>query len=59
MLYVPFRHQSELLGDNTTYIAAFADFLQSGTIPSSLEDDIQRLQQLSNQSSEDDDIEVS
>ena len=40
MLHVPFRHQSELLGDNTTFTAAYADCLQSVSIPSSLEDDI-------------------
>ena len=59
MLHVPFRHQSELLSDNTTFTAAYANFLQSGNIPSSLEDDIHRLQELSQQPSEDDDTEVS
>ena len=59
MLHVPFRHQNELLGSNTTFTAAYANFLQSGNIPSSLEDDIHRLQELSQQPSEDDDSEVS
>ena len=43
MLHVAFRHQSELLGNHTTFVAAYATFLQSGSIPSSLEDDIHRL----------------
>ena len=59
MLHMPFRHQSELLSGNTTFTAAYANFLQSGSIPSSLEDDIHRLQELSQQPSEDDDSEVS
>ena len=59
MLHVPFRHQNELLSGNTTFAAAYADFLQSGIIPSSLEDDIHRLQELSEQPSQDDDSEVS
>ena len=58
MLHVPFRHQNELLSGNTTFAAAYADFLQSGIIPSSLEDDIHRLQELSEQPSQDDDTEV-
>ena len=36
MLHVPFRHQSELLGDNTSFTAAYTSFLQSGNIPLSL-----------------------
>ena len=59
MLHVPFRHQSELLDNHTTFTAAYADFFQSGSIPSSLEDDIHRLQQLSQQPSQDQDSEVS
>ena len=54
MLHVPFRHQSELLGNNSTFTAAYAEFLQSGSIPSSLEDDVHRLQQSSQQPTEDD-----
>ena len=44
MLHVPFRHQSELLGNHTTLTPAYAEFLRSGNIPPSLEDDIHRLQ---------------
>ena len=55
----PFRHQSERTVSHTTFAAVYADFLLSGSIPSSLEDDIHRLQQLSQQPSEDDDTEVS
>ena len=54
MLYVPFRHQSELLSNHTTFTAAYAEFLQSDSIPPSLEDDIHRLQQSSQEPSEDD-----
>ena len=54
MLHVPFQHQRELLGNHTTFNAAFAEFLQSGSIPPSLEDDIHRLQQSSQQPPEDD-----
>ena len=54
MLHVPFRHLSELLGNNTTFTAAYAEFLQSGSIPPSLQDDIHRLQQSSQQPREDD-----
>ena len=59
MLHMPFRHKNELLGNHSTFTAAFADFLQSGSIPPSLEDDIHRLQQSSEQPSEDEDTEVS
>ena len=45
MLHIPFRQVQELLGDCDTYAAAYAIFLQSGNVPSSLEDDIYRLQQ--------------
>ena len=54
MLHVPFRNQRELLGNHTTFTAAYAEFLQSVSIPPSLEDDIHRLQQSSQQPSEDD-----
>ena len=54
MLHVPFRHQSELLGNHNTHTAAYAAFLQSDGIPPSLEDDIHRLQQSSQERSEDD-----
>ena len=58
MLHVPFRHQDELLGDNNTFIAAYATFFQSGNLPPSLEEDIHRLEQLSEGPSEDDRSEV-
>ena len=58
MLHVPFWHQNKLLGDNDTFIAAYATFLQSGNIRPSLEEDIHRLEQLSEGSSEDDKSEV-
>ena len=57
MLHVPFHRQSELLDNHTTFTAAYAIFLQSGSIPRSLEDDIHRLQELS-EPSEDNDTEV-
>ena len=59
MLHLPFRHQDELLGSETTFAAAYADFLQSDNIPSSLEDDIYRLEQLSQLPTEEDNSEVS
>ena len=54
MLHVPFRHLNELLGNSATFTAAYAEFLQSGCIPPSLEDDIHRLQQSSSEPLEDD-----
>ena len=45
MLHVPFRHQVELLAGCETYTAAYATFLQSGSVPPSLEEDIHRLEQ--------------
>jgi ATP-dependent DNA helicase PIF1 len=59
MLHLPFRHRDELLGGETTFAAAYADFLWSGNIPSSLEDDIYRLEQLSQLPTEEDNSEVS
>jgi len=54
MLHVPFRHHNELLNEHANFATAYASFLQSGTIPLSLEDDIHQLQQLSDQYSDDD-----
>ena len=54
MLHVPFRQQEELLGDHDTYASAYAAFLHSGSIPSSLEDDIYRLDHHNQQPDEDD-----
>lgn len=52
MLHVPFRRQEELQGEHSTYAAAFAAFLHSGSIPSSLEDDIYCLDQLAQATAE-------
>ena len=35
-LHVPFRHQTELLGNTTTFTAAYAEFLQSGRVDADL-----------------------
>ena len=43
MLHVPFRHVNQLKGDEDTFTEAYAIFLQSDNVPTSLEDDIQRL----------------
>ena len=59
MLHVPFWHQNELFGGETSLATAYADFLQSGNIPSSLEDDIYWLEQLSQPPTEEDTSEVS
>ena len=58
LLHVPFRLQDQLLGDSNTFSAAYATFLQSGNIPPSLEDDIHRLEQLTQQPSGNDSDEV-
>ena len=44
-----FRQVSELLAGNETYSEAWAEFLHSENIPSSLEEDIFRLQQYQQQ----------
>ena len=44
-----------MLGNSDTFTAAYANFLRSGNIPSSLEDDIHRLEQLTQQPSNEDD----
>ena len=54
MLHVPFRRLNELLGGDNTFAAAYATFLQSGSIPPSLEEDIHRLQQAEQQTQGDD-----
>ena len=46
MQHKAFRHMSDLLAGHQTYAEAYAEFLQTGNIPISLEDDIFRLQQL-------------
>ncbi len=46
MQHKAFRQVSELLAGHETYADAYAEFLQTGNIPPSLEEDIFRLQQL-------------
>ena len=58
MQHVPFRRQEELLGEHETYTSAYQSFLQSASVPLSLEDDIYRLEQ-SRATAGDDDAEVS
>ena len=53
-MYKPFRRQEQLLAGSDTYAAAYSIFLRSSNIPPSLEDDIYRLQQQSQQPAEDD-----
>lgn len=57
MLHVAFRQQEDLLGENNTYATAYATFLHSRSVPPSLEDDIYRLDQ-QNQQTTDDNNEV-
>ena len=45
MLHRPFREYQQLKAGCDTYAEAFAGYLQSGSIPPSLEDDLHRLQQ--------------
>ena len=60
MQYKCFRKMDDLLAGNESYVDAYAVFLQSGHVPSCLEDDIYRLLQHSSQDSEEcSDIEVS
>ena len=58
MLHKPFRHLGELKGECDTFAAAYSLFLQSGSVPPSLEDDIRRLEQQDRQQTEDDDTQV-
>ena len=43
MLHVPFCHINQLKGTHVTFSEAYRMFLESVSIPSSLEDDIRRL----------------
>ena len=45
LLHRPFRLYHQLLAGSDTYTEAYTNYLQSGTAPSSLEDDIHQLQQ--------------
>ena len=49
MLHKVFRCESELLSGFDTFAEAYAEYLQTGDIPSFLEDDIHRLQQAEHQ----------
>ena len=53
MLHVNFRQITELLGEHATYAMAYATFLHSATVPSSLEDDVRRLQEQDNEDAAD------
>ena len=53
MQHKPFRQLSDLLGESETYAAAYAVFLQSGSVPPSLHDDIHSLEQETRQPTED------
>ena len=55
MLHKPFHHLDELKGDFSSFAEAYHAFLQSATVPPSLEEDIARLQQLHQQMDNDDD----
>ena len=59
MKHKPFRQITDLLAGCETYAAAYAAFLHSGNVPTSLEDDVYRLQQQAlQQQSEDNSTEV-
>ena len=58
MLHVPFRHVNQLKGDKDTFIEAYAIFLQSDNVPTSLEEDIQNLTAHELQRADDSDNEV-
>ena len=45
MLHRPFQEYQQLKAGYDTYADTFAEYLQSGSIPPSLEDDLYRLQQ--------------
>ena len=60
MLHVSFRQITELLGENATFAMAYATFLHLATVPSSLEDDVCRLQEQDNEDAADtESVEVS
>ena len=46
MLHKTFRNETDLLGEHVSFAQAYATYLQSETVPASLEDDILMLQQL-------------
>ena len=53
-----FRHMEDLLCGYDNYVDAYAAFLQSGTIPTCLEDDMYRLLQLSRSTEESPEVSV-
>lgn len=57
MLYKPFRCVEELLGGHESYTAAYVEYLQSGSIPTCLEDDLHRLQQQQSEPQDEDEME--
>jgi len=58
MQHISFRRQEELLGEHQTFAGAYESFLQSGSVPPLLEEDIYRLEQ-SRAAARDDEAEVS
>ena len=46
MLHKTFRNEADLIGEHVSFAQAYATYLQSETVPASLEDDILMLQQL-------------
>ena len=54
MLHVQFRQISDLLVDHNTFAEAYEHFLLSADVPSSLEEDIHRLQEMETNSDDDD-----
>ena len=59
MLHKPFCALADLLAGYDTYSAAYAAFLQPGSVPPLLEDDLYRLQQQAQHQCEDSNTEVS
>ena len=53
MQHKPFRQLSDLLGESETYAAVYTVFLQSGSVPPLLHDDIHHLEQATQQPTED------
>lgn len=59
MLHVAFRQMSDLLGENNTYAAAYAQMLRSTNLPPSFEEDVHRLDQVGSHENDDTNNEVS
>ena len=58
MQHRPFRRDADLLAGCETYAASYAAFLTSGSVPPSLRDDIDRLEQQTQHQSEEDHSQV-